>query len=216
MSIRGPVEQQAELRFAKPDGLFQDGFEHRLDVAGRARDNPQDLRGRGLPLERLLRLVEQAHVLDRDHRLGGEVLEQRDLLVGEFERPRSWSTAVNDTTARSREPARTSRAALRRRLRERNCLPANARVMTHAAASRRYPAVRSWKGRARRSRRGTDSGGPGSRERCARCGRNGRSAAAMARAGPRGATWSRQSRQRARGRRRGSRRTPAANRRPTG
>ena len=36
--------------------------------------------GRGA---RLLRLVEQARVLDRDHRLVGEGLEQRDLLVGE-------------------------------------------------------------------------------------------------------------------------------------
>ena len=40
-------------------------------------------RGRRLLLERLFRLVEQAHVLDGDHRLVGEGLEQRDLLVGE-------------------------------------------------------------------------------------------------------------------------------------
>ena len=38
---------------------------------------------RGLLLERLLGLVEEAHVLDRDHRLVGEGPEQRDLLVGE-------------------------------------------------------------------------------------------------------------------------------------
>ena len=37
----------------------------------------QDLGGRGLPLQRLLGLVEQAHVLDRDHRLVGEGLQQR-------------------------------------------------------------------------------------------------------------------------------------------
>ena len=43
----------------------------------------QDLGGRGLLLERFLRLVEQAHVLDRDHRLVGEGLEQLDLLSGE-------------------------------------------------------------------------------------------------------------------------------------
>ena len=41
----------------------------------------QDLARRRLLLERLLGLVEQAHVLDRDHRLVGEGLEQRDLLV---------------------------------------------------------------------------------------------------------------------------------------
>ena len=34
-------------------------------------------------LQRLLGLVEQPHVLDRDHRLVGEGLQQRDLLVGE-------------------------------------------------------------------------------------------------------------------------------------
>ena len=48
----------------------------------------QDLARRGLLLERLLGLVEQPHVLDRDHRLVGEGLEQRDLLVGE-RRPRA-------------------------------------------------------------------------------------------------------------------------------
>ena len=35
---------------------------------------------RGLLLERLFRLVEQADVLDRDDRLVGEGLEERDLL----------------------------------------------------------------------------------------------------------------------------------------
>ena len=55
----------------------------RLEVGRRARDHPQDLAGRGLLLERLFRLVEQPHVLDRDHRLVGEGLEKRDLLVGE-------------------------------------------------------------------------------------------------------------------------------------
>ena len=40
--------------------------------------------GRRLLLERLLRLVEEARVLDRDDRLVGEGLEQRDLLVREL------------------------------------------------------------------------------------------------------------------------------------
>ena len=54
----------------------------------------QDLGGGGLPLQRLLRLVEQPRVLDRDHRLVGEGLEQRDLLVGERRRPRRADTRV--------------------------------------------------------------------------------------------------------------------------
>ena len=50
----------------------------------------QHLGGRGLLLQRLgqlararLHLVEQPHVLDRDHRLVGEGRDQFDLLVGE-------------------------------------------------------------------------------------------------------------------------------------
>jgi len=38
----------------------------------------------GLLLQRFTQLVEQARILNRDHRLGGECLEQLDLLVGEW------------------------------------------------------------------------------------------------------------------------------------
>ena len=51
---------------------------------------PQHLGGRRLLLQRLgqlagarLHLVEQPHVLDRDHRLVGESGDQLDLLIGE-------------------------------------------------------------------------------------------------------------------------------------
>jgi hypothetical protein len=58
-----------------------DCVEHWLDIGRRARDHPQDV-GRGrLLLERLFRLVEQPNVLDRDHGLVGEGLEQGDLPV---------------------------------------------------------------------------------------------------------------------------------------
>ena len=64
--------------------------EHRLQFAGRAGDDLEHLGGRGLLLQRLgqisrarLHLVEQPHVLDRDHRLVGEGRDQLDLLVGE-------------------------------------------------------------------------------------------------------------------------------------
>ena len=44
----------------------------------------QHLRGRGLLLQRfVVELVEQPRVLDGDDGLGGEVLDQLDLLVGE-------------------------------------------------------------------------------------------------------------------------------------
>ena len=59
-------------------------------LARRAADDLQHLRGRGLLLQRLgqfararLHLIEQPHVLDRDHRLVGERLDQLDLLVRE-------------------------------------------------------------------------------------------------------------------------------------
>ena len=59
------------------------GVEHRLRVGDRAADDAQDLGGRRLALERLLGLVEQARVLDRDHRLVGERLEQRVLALAQ-------------------------------------------------------------------------------------------------------------------------------------
>ena len=74
-------EYQAVSGVTKARRSLGDGVEHRLHVRRRAADHLQDLAGRRLPLERLLGLVEQAHVLDRDHRLVGEGLEQRDLRV---------------------------------------------------------------------------------------------------------------------------------------
>ena len=57
---------------------------------GELADDLEHLGGRGLLLQRLgqiararLHLVEQPHVLDRDHRLVGEGRDQLDLLVGE-------------------------------------------------------------------------------------------------------------------------------------
>src|SRR5262249_8706643 len=57
-----------------------------LKIGRRARDHPQDLGRRRLLLQRLLRLIEQSDVLDRDHRLAGERLEERDLIVGKRHR----------------------------------------------------------------------------------------------------------------------------------
>src|SRR6478735_7345537 len=62
---------------------FDNGIEHWLHVRRRTRDHLQDVCRRGLPLQRLLRLVYQPCVLDCDHGLLGEILKQCDLLVGE-------------------------------------------------------------------------------------------------------------------------------------
>ena len=82
--------QEAELGIADPAGTRQDGAEHRIEFAGRAADDLQHLGRRGLMLQRFaqigglrLHLVEQAGVLDRDHRLVGEGLHQIDLARGE-------------------------------------------------------------------------------------------------------------------------------------
>ena len=71
------------LRAAVADGIRGDRVEHRLNVRGRPGDRAEDLGGGSLSLERLLGLIEQAHILDRDHRLVREALDERDLLPAE-------------------------------------------------------------------------------------------------------------------------------------
>ena len=78
LQVQAVVDDQSD-RSDKPSisrvRAARDRFEDRLHVPRRAGDHLQDLGRRGLPLERLLRLVEQPHVLDREHRLVGEGLE---------------------------------------------------------------------------------------------------------------------------------------------
>ncbi len=73
-----------------PGGALDDGVKHRLHVRRRAADDAEHLGRCRLMLQRLAQFrialaefLEQSHVLDGDHRLVGEGLEQRDLLVGE-------------------------------------------------------------------------------------------------------------------------------------
>ena len=95
----------------------QDLLEHRLRVGHRAADHAQHFGRRGLLLERLLRLVEQAHVLDRDHRLVGEGLQQGDLLVAGTARPRRarrrWRRSPGRRAASARRAGCGSRRLLR-------------------------------------------------------------------------------------------------------
>ena len=76
------------------------------------------LGGRGLLLQRLALLGQQPRVLHRDHRLGSEILQQRDLLVGE----RSHLLAIDDD--RHRAMSRPCAAARRARC---GCRPARPR-----------------------------------------------------------------------------------------
>ena len=94
-------DEMVEPRPGKPDGhpvglaktrrRLDQRIEHRLQIEGRAADDLEHVGGGGLLLQRFAQLVEQARVLDRDHRLGGEVRDQLDLLVGE----RSYLLAVD-------------------------------------------------------------------------------------------------------------------------
>jgi hypothetical protein len=68
---------------AQPEGTLDDDVEHRLHVRRRTGDHLQDFGSGRLPLQRLLGLVEQAGVLDRDNGLMGECLEQSDVMVSE-------------------------------------------------------------------------------------------------------------------------------------
>ena len=76
------------VRFAQPHRRLGKRIEHRLQIEGRAADDLEHVGGGGLLLQRLAQLVEQAGVLDGDDGLRGEVLDQLDLLVGEW--PTSW------------------------------------------------------------------------------------------------------------------------------
>ena len=83
-------EDRAKLCVAQSRRPFGDHVENRLQIGRRARDDAENVVGRGLLLQRFgerlvarLHLVEQANVLDGDHRLVGEGLQERNLLVAE-------------------------------------------------------------------------------------------------------------------------------------
>src|SRR5262245_201113 len=72
------------VSLAKLSRRFDQRFEYRLQVKGRAADDLEHIGSGGLLLQRLAQLVEQARVLDGDDGLGSEALDQLDLLVGEW------------------------------------------------------------------------------------------------------------------------------------
>src|SRR6202043_4163905 len=74
VSVRGLAQAQR---------LIEDGVEYRCEVAGGGVDDLQHLGGRGLLLQSLARLGQEPRVFHRDDRLRREVLQERDLLVGE-------------------------------------------------------------------------------------------------------------------------------------
>src|SRR6478752_7339815 len=83
-SIDQPKYRDAEPA-EQPLRTACDRVEHRRCIRWRRGDYLQDFGGRGLPLQRLLRLVEQPRVLDRDHGLIGERLDNRALSLRKTE-----------------------------------------------------------------------------------------------------------------------------------
>src|SRR6516164_7284136 len=67
----------------KPPRTLGDGFQYRLNIRRGGSDHTEDLACHGLLLQRFAQLVEQPRVLDGDDGLGGEIGQQRDLLVAE-------------------------------------------------------------------------------------------------------------------------------------
>ena len=100
--------------------LLQYRVEHRREVAGRGVDDLQHLGGRGLLLQRLARLGHQPRVLHRDDRLRREILQQRDLLVGE--RP-DFPAVDRDDARAARHPCAAARSDRCGRRRARPCAP---------------------------------------------------------------------------------------------
>src|SRR5215471_16519311 len=70
--------------FTQSSSGLDQRLQHRLEIEDRAADVFQYVGGRSLLLQRLAQFVEQAGILDGDDSLGGEVLDQLDLLVGEW------------------------------------------------------------------------------------------------------------------------------------
>ena len=64
-----------ERRFAEPHRLFEHRVEYRREVAGRRIDDLQHFGGRGLLLQCLARLGQEARILHCDDRLRREVLQ---------------------------------------------------------------------------------------------------------------------------------------------
>jgi hypothetical protein len=53
-------EHRRELAVTKPTSILKNRLEYRVHIGGRAADDSEDVRGRGLPLKRFLRLVKKS------------------------------------------------------------------------------------------------------------------------------------------------------------
>src|SRR5580704_5747709 len=95
--ITVPAVNSPEGGIADTRGFFQHGVKYGLQIAWKAADDLEHIRGCRLLFQRrrqvsgaLAQFVEQPRVLDGDDRLGGEGLNQLDLLLSK----RSYVSAV--------------------------------------------------------------------------------------------------------------------------
>src|SRR5262249_60291087 len=80
----------AEICAADAHGILEHGLKYRLEIAGRAADDLEQIGRSLLLLQRLgevrcalAQLVEEARVLDGDHSLSGKIRQHLNLFVGE-------------------------------------------------------------------------------------------------------------------------------------
>src|SRR5262245_23306730 len=71
------------VRLTQAGRRLDERIEHRLQIERRPADDLEHVGSGSLLLQRFAQLVEQAGVLDGEDSLGGEVIDQRNLLVGE-------------------------------------------------------------------------------------------------------------------------------------
>src|SRR5262249_40788658 len=83
--------QSAPVSAEQPDAAAHYRVEHRLDISLRLTNDTQNVTGGGLLVQSggkvtvaRLQLLEQANVLNGDHRLIGESIQQRDLSLGKW------------------------------------------------------------------------------------------------------------------------------------
>src|SRR5262249_15473583 len=77
------TQNQGHFGVAEMRGGLDERVENGLQLGNRAADDLEHVGGGGLLLQRFPQLVEQARILDRDHRLGSEVRHQLNLLGSE-------------------------------------------------------------------------------------------------------------------------------------
>src|SRR5262249_3393480 len=77
-------EDSRPFRLAKPRRRLCKSVQDRLDLELRAADDLEHICGSGLLFQRLSQFGQQPRVLDRDHGLGSEARDQRDLLLSEW------------------------------------------------------------------------------------------------------------------------------------